>query len=54
MPRLAILQSDLRDTTIDWSDFANSIRSDADPREIRRPADEDEQEDEDDYSEDRR
>ena len=54
MPRLAILQSDLRDTTIDWSDFAHSIRSDADPREIRRPADEDEQEDEDDYSEDRR
>lgn len=54
MPRLAILESDLRDTTIDWPEFANSIRSDADPREIRRPADEDEQEDEDDYSEDRR
>jgi hypothetical protein len=47
----AILECDLRDTTIDWHEFANSIRSDADPREIRRPADEDEQEDEDDGTE---
>ncbi len=53
MPRLALLDSDLRDTTIDWDDFANSIRSDADPREIRRPEDEDEWEDEDD-TDDRR
>ena len=52
MPRLAILDSDLRDTTIDWHDFANSIRSDADPREIRRPEDEDEWEDEWDGDED--
>ena len=50
----AILECDLRDDTVDWHEFANSIRSDADPREIRRPADEDEQEDEDDYAEDRR
>ena len=49
MPRLAVLESDLRDDTIDWDEFANSIRSDADHREIRRPVDEDEQEDEDDY-----
>ena len=53
MPRLAVLQSDLRDDTINWDEFANSIRSDADPREIRRPAEEDEWEDEDD-SDDRR
>jgi hypothetical protein len=53
MPRLAILQSDLRDDTINWDEFDNSIRSDADPREIRRPAEDDEWEDEDD-SDDRR
>jgi len=47
----AILECDLRDDTIDWHEFANSIRSDADPRTIRRPAEEDEQEDEDDSDE---
>jgi hypothetical protein len=47
----AILECDLRDTTIDWHEFANSIRSDADPRTIRRPEEEDEQEDEDDGDE---
>lgn len=52
MPRIAILESDLRDTTIDWHDFANSIRSDADPRESKRPTDEDEWEDEWDGDED--
>ena len=46
MPRLLISDADLRDDTIDWDEFANSIRSDADPREIRRPTDEDEWEDE--------
>jgi hypothetical protein len=54
MPRLAILDTDLRDESIDWDDFANSIRSDADPRETRRPTDEDEWEDEDDGEDDRR
>jgi len=49
MPRIAILESDLRDTTIDWDEFANSIRSDADPRESKRPTDEDEWDDEDEY-----
>jgi hypothetical protein len=52
MPRLLISDADLRDDTIDWDDFANAIRSDADPREIRRPADEDEWEDEWDGDED--
>jgi hypothetical protein len=54
MPRLAVLECDLRDDSIDWNEFANSIRSDADPREIRRPTDEDEWEDEDDSDDDRR
>jgi hypothetical protein len=53
MPRIAVLECDLRDDTINWDEFTNSIRSDADPREIRRPAEEDEWEDEDD-SDDRR
>jgi len=54
MPRIAVLESDLRDDTINWDEFENSIRSDADPREIRRPEDEDEWEDEDDSEDDRR
>lgn len=52
MPRLLISDLDLRDDTIDWDEFANSIRSDADPRETKRPGDEDEWEDEDDYDDD--
>ena len=51
MPAPAILECDLRDDTIDWHEFNNSIRSDADPRTIRRPAEEDEQEDEHDGDE---
>jgi hypothetical protein len=54
MPRLAVLECDLRDDTINWDEFANSIRSDADPREIRRPTDEDEWEDEDEYEDEDR
>jgi hypothetical protein len=54
MPRIAILESDLRDTTIDWDEFANSIRSDADPRESKRPTDEDEWDDEDEYEDEDR
>jgi hypothetical protein len=49
MPRIAVLEADLRDDTIDWHDFDRAIRSDGDPREIRRPEDDDECEDEDDY-----
>lgn len=51
MPRLAILECDLRDDSIDWDEFANSIRSDAeiDPRESKRPVEDDEWCDEDDY-----
>ena len=52
MPRIAILEADLRDESIDWDEFNNSIRSDADPRESKRPNDEDEWEDEDGYDAD--
>jgi hypothetical protein len=48
MPRLALCDLDLRDDSIDWDEFANAIRSDADPRESKRPPEDDEWEDEDD------
>ena len=49
MPRLHCTPEDLRDDTIDWHEFSNSIRSDADPREVKRPVEDDEWCDEDDY-----
>lgn len=50
MPRLLDLtETDLRDETIDWHEFDRSIRSDADPRESKRPVEDDEWCDEDDY-----
>jgi len=55
MPRLLdITAADLTDETIDWHEFDRSIRSDADPRESKRPHDEDEWEDEDGYADDDR
>ena len=54
MPRIAILEADLRDESIDWDEFNNSIRSDADPRESKRPPEDDEWEDEHEYDDDDR
>ena len=49
MPRIDFFDTDLRDETVNWDDFDRSIRSDADPRESKRPVGDDEWCDEDDY-----
>lgn len=55
MPRLLdITDTDLRDETIDWDAFCASIDSDTDPRESKRPVEDDEWADEDDYADDDR
>ena len=48
MPRVAYFEHST-DPVTDWQDFCASIDSDSDPRETKRPADEDEWEDEDEY-----
>lgn len=48
MPRIAYFDNST-DTVTDWQDFCASIDSDSDPRESKRPTDEDEWEDEDGY-----
>lgn len=49
MPRLLVCDTDLRDDTIDWHEFCASIDSERDPRESKRPTEDDEWSDEDDY-----
>jgi len=53
MPRVAYFECST-DTPADWDAFCASIDSDSDPRETRRPTDEDEWEDEDGYDADDR
>ena len=48
MPRVAYFENST-DTVTDWHDFCASIDSDSDPRESKRPVEDDEWCDEDDY-----
>ena len=51
MPRIQYFDTDTEIT--DWDRFAASIDSDSDPRESKRPVQDDEWCDEDDYTDDR-
>ena len=48
MPRVAYFETST-DTLTDWDAFCASIDSDSDPRESKRPVEDDEWCDEDDY-----
>ena len=52
MPRIAYFETST-DTLTDWDAFCATIDSDSDPREIRRPEEDDEWEDEDEYGDER-
>lgn len=49
MPRIQYFENDTDSDTFDWNRFAASIDSDSDPRESKRPVQDDEWCDEDDY-----
>ena len=51
MPRVAYFETST-DPVSDWHDFCAAIDSDSDPRETKRPVEDDEWCDEDDYTTD--